>query len=214
MHLMVLGASRPAGCGRCRGRNLFVSMHLMVLGASRHNGTLPLPDEQLVSMHLMVLGASRPSACCPLSRLGKRAPDRHWPKSALGPGCTSPIKADFAQFSQGSPPTDLLGLRATRMSTRPCGSGGRAVLFQYQCADAGHEPGSPGSPTAGRAEAGIVPGLGAPGTPRRRGDDGPAAGILVAGDGGGGPLLVALHAGQGGEHGDRVVDEASAGPGH
>ena len=123
MHLMVLGASRPAGCGRCRGRNLFVSMHLMVLGASRHNGTLPLPDEQLVSMHLMVLGASRPSACCPLSRLGKRAPDRHWPKSALGPGCTSPIKADFAQFSQGSPPTDLLGLRATRMSTRPCGSG-------------------------------------------------------------------------------------------
>ena len=91
---------------------------------------------------------------------------------------------------------------------------GRAVFFRYQRAGAGHEPGSPGSPTAGRAEAGIVPGLGAPGTPRRRGDDGPAAGILVAGDGGGGPLLVALHAGQGGEHGDRVVDEASAGPGH
>ena len=88
------------------------------------------------------------------------------------------------------------------------------MFFRYQCADAGHESVSPCPSAAGRAEAGIVPGLGAPGTPRRRGDDGPAAGILVAGDGGGGPLLVALHAGQGGEHGDRVVDEASAGPGH
>ena len=73
-------------------------------------------------MHLMVLGASRPSACCPLSRLGKRAPDRHWPKSALGQGRTPPIKADFAQFSQGSPPTGLPGLRATRCRRGHAGS--------------------------------------------------------------------------------------------
>ena len=92
--------------------------------------------------------------------------------------------------------------------------GGRAVFFRYQRADAGHGPGGLGPSAAGRADAGVVPGLGAPVIPRRRGDVGPAAGVLVAGDGGGGPLLVALHAGQGGEHGDRVVDEASAGPGH
>ena len=86
------------------------------------------------------------------------------------------------------------------------------MFFRYQCADAGR--GALARRPPGRAEAGVVPGLGAPGAPRRRGDDGPAAAVLVAGDGGGGPLLVALHAGQGGEHGDRVVDEASAGPGH
>ena len=73
--------------------------------------------------------------------------------------------------------------------------GGRAVFFGYQCADAGRGPGGLGPSAAGWAEAGVVPGLGAPGVPRRRGGDGPAAGVLVAGDGGGGPLLVALHAG-------------------
>ena len=46
----------------------------------------------------------------------------------------------------------LQGLRAARMSTRPCGSGGRAVFFRYQRAGAGHEPGSPGPSAAGRAE--------------------------------------------------------------
>ena len=55
------------------------------------------------------------------------------------------------------------------------------MFFRYQRAGAGHEPGSPGSPTAGRAEAGIVPGLGAPVVPSRRGDDGSAAGAVVAG---------------------------------
>ena len=103
-------------------------------------------------MHLMVLGASRPSACCPLSRLGKRAPDRHWPKSALGQGRTPPIKADFAQFSQGSPPTGLPGLRTTRCRRGHADPGVRAVFFGYQCAGVGREPGSPGSQTAGRAE--------------------------------------------------------------
>ena len=59
-----------------------VSMHLMVLGASRRRQWCAGETRRLVSMHLMVLGASRPSACCPLSRLGKRAPDRHRPESA------------------------------------------------------------------------------------------------------------------------------------
>ena len=90
-----------------------------------------------------------PSACCPLSRLGKRAPDRHWPESALGPCSTSSIEADFAQFSQGSPPTGLQGLRATRCRRGHADPGGRAVFFGYQCADVGREPGSPGSQTAG-----------------------------------------------------------------
>ena len=61
---------------------LKVSMHLMVLGASRPCGSIWALTITNVSMHLMVLGASRPSACCPLSRLGKRAPDRHRPESA------------------------------------------------------------------------------------------------------------------------------------
>ena len=71
--------------------------------------------------------------------------------------------------------------------------GGRAVFFGYQCADVGR--GALARRLPGRVEAGVVPGLGAPGAPRQRGDVGPAAGVLVAGDGGGGPLLVALHAG-------------------
>lgn len=117
-------------------------------------------------------------------------------RALLGPGRTFLIEPDFAQFSQGSPPMGLQGVRAARSRL-------------------GHaDPGGLGPSAAGRAEAGVVPGLGAPVIPRRRGDDGPAAGVLVAGDGGGGPLLVTLHAGQGGEHGERVVDEASAGPGH
>ena len=43
--------------------------------------------------------------------------------------------------------------------------GGRAVFLRYQCADAGHGPGGLGPSAAGRAEAGVVPGLGAPGAP-------------------------------------------------
>lgn len=35
-------------------------------------------------------------------------------RAPLGPGCTSLIEPGFAQFSQGSPPTGLQGLRATR----------------------------------------------------------------------------------------------------
>ena len=99
-------------------------------------------------------------------------------RALLGPGRTFLIEPGFAQFSQGSPPMGLQGVRAARMSTRPCGSG-EALARR----------------PPGRAEAGVVPGLGAPVVPSRRGDVGPAAGILVAGDGGGGPLLVALHAG-------------------
>ena len=57
-------------------------MHLMVLGASRQLQDIRWRFARSVSMHLMVLGASRPSACCQLSRLGKRAPDRHRPESA------------------------------------------------------------------------------------------------------------------------------------
>ena len=89
-------------------------MHLMVLGASRLEKYTSRRIRKLCLNAPDGAGCFPTSACCPLSRLGKRAPDRHWPKSALGPGRTSPIKADFAQFSQGSPPTDLLGLRATR----------------------------------------------------------------------------------------------------
>lgn len=55
------------------------------------------------------------------------------------------------------------------------------MFFGYQRAGTGREPGSPGSSAAGRMEAGVVPGLGAPGAPRQRGDDDPAAGAVVAG---------------------------------
>ena len=68
-------------------------------------------------------------------------------RAPLGPGRAPLIEPGFAQFSQGSPPTGLQGLRAARMSTWACGSGGL------------------GPSAAGRAEAGVVPGLGAPGVP-------------------------------------------------
>ena len=41
--------------------------------------------------------------------------------------------------------------------------GGHAVFFRYQCADAGR--GALARRPPGRAEAGVVPGLGAPGAP-------------------------------------------------
>ena len=136
---MVLGASRlgdsnpttglPSGLNAPNGAGCFptpratpnevmaayVSMHLMVLGASR------LPDKQLCYRQKTQSRCTwwcwvlpDPSACCPLSRLGKRAPDRHWSESVLGPCSTSSIEADFAQFSQGLPPMGLQGLRAAR----------------------------------------------------------------------------------------------------
>ena len=152
-------------------------------------------------------------ACCPLFRLGNGARIATRPKAPLGPGRTSLIEPGFAQFSQGLPPMGLQGVRAARSRRGHADPVVRAVFFRYRCADAGHESASPCPSAAGRAEAGVVPGLGAPVIPRRRGG-GPAAAVLVAGNGGGGPLLLPLHAGQGGEHGERVVDEASAGPGH
>ena len=89
-------------------------MHLMVLGASRRWRS------GLRSWLLYGLNAPDGAGCFPTLGVlsvvppGKRAPDRHWPESALGPNRTPLIEPDFAQVSQGSPPTDLLGLRATR----------------------------------------------------------------------------------------------------
>ena len=84
-------------------------------------------------------------------------------RAPLGPGCTSLIEPGFAQVSQGPPPMGLQGVRATRMSTRPCGSGGRCRVLPIPAR--GRGPGGLGPSAAGRAEAGVVPGLGAPGVP-------------------------------------------------
>ena len=170
-------------------------MHLVVLGASRRNDVYrPRLWRSQCTWRCWVLPDPRRVVRCPAWGNGARIATGL--RALLGPGRTFLIEPDFAQFSQGSPPMGLQGVRAARSRL-------------------GHaDPGGLGPSAAGRAEPGVVPGLGAPVIPRRRGDDGPAAGVLVAGDGGGGPLLVTLHAGQGGEHGERVVDEASAGPGH
>ena len=167
------------------------------------------------------LNAPGGAGCFPTSRRVVRCPAwGNGPRVAtglrapLGPGRAPLIEPGFAQFSQGPPLTGLQGVRATRMSTRPCGSrgavpcssdtGARTRATDWE-ALARRLPGGGGRrPRAGRPRC----------SPVQWGDVGPAAGVLVVGDGGGGPLLVALHAGQGGEHGDRVVDEASAGPGH
>lgn len=44
-------------------------------------------------------------------------------RAPLGLGRAPLIEPGFAQVSQGSPPMGLQGVRAARMSTRPCGSG-------------------------------------------------------------------------------------------
>ena len=190
----------------------------MVLGASRHKDEDSLLGEVIRSQctwWCWLLPDLRRVARCPAWGNGPRVATG--PKAPLGPGRTFLIEPGFAQFSQGLPPTGLQGVRATRMSTRPCGSRGAVPCSSDTSARTramSRQALARRPSAAGRAEAGVVAGLGAPVIPRRRGGDGPAAGVLVAGDGGGGPLLLPLHAGQGGEHGDRVVDEASAGPGH
>ena len=139
MHLMVLGASRPCPVTLITSPPE-VSMHLMVLGASRRRcqvrhqydrTRLNAPDGAgcfptmravpgRIRKHLR-LNAPDGAGCFPTPRRVVRCPA--WgngpriatgPKAPLGPGRTSLIKPDFAQFSQGSPPTGLQGLRATR----------------------------------------------------------------------------------------------------
>ena len=125
-------------------------MHLMVLGASRQDvgGWVARP--------ITGLNAPDGAGCFPTPRRVVRCPAwGNGPRIAtglrapLGPGCTSLIEPGFAQFSQGSPPMGLQGVRAAR-SRR------------------GHaDPGGLGPSAAGRAKAGVVPGLGAPGAPRQ-----------------------------------------------
>ena len=140
-------------------------MHLMVLGASRQDvgGWVARP--------ITGLNAPDGAGCFPTPRRVVRCPAwGNGPRIAtglrapLGPGCTSLIEPGFAQFSQGSPPMGLQGLRAARMSTRPCGSG--AVPCSSDTS-ARTRAGGLGPSAAGRAKAGVVPGLGAPGAPRQ-----------------------------------------------
>ena len=123
MHLMVLGASRPRRPRRDSDRSP-VSMHLMVLGASRHK------NWEMLKALTNCLNAPDGAGCFPTPRRVVRCPA--WgngpriatgPKAPLGPGRTSLIKPDFAQFSQGSPPTGLQGLRATRSRRGHAGPG-------------------------------------------------------------------------------------------
>ena len=98
-------------------------MHLVVLGASRHHGRYP--GVQLVESQCTwwcwVLPDPRRVVRCPAWGNGPRVATG--PKAPLGPGRAPLIEPGFAQVSQGSPPMGLQGLRAARMSTRPCGSG-------------------------------------------------------------------------------------------
>ena len=220
----ISGLNAPDGAGRFptswqvprrpAGR---VSMHLVVLGASRRC------HRHYDNHRLYSLNAPDGAGCFPTPRRVVRCPA--WgngarvatgPRAPLGPGRAPLIEPGFAQVSQGSPPTGLPGLRATRCRRGhadpgfvPCSSDTSAQARAMSRQALARRPSA-----AGRAEAGVVPGLGAPVIPRRRGDDGPAAGVLVAGVVGVACLARPLQAGQGGEHGDRVVDEASAGPGH
>ena len=118
-----------------------------------------LPDQSghsYIVVNFSCLNAPDGAGCFPTPRRVVRCPA--WrngpriatgPKAPLGPGRTPLIKPGFAQFSQGSPPTGLQGLRATRCRRGHADPGDRAVFFRYQYADVGREPGSPGSQTAG-----------------------------------------------------------------
>ena len=152
MHLMVLGASRH-GDRNCYRHLAGVSMRLMVLGVSRL-GCLT------TTFFLRGLNAPGGAGCFPNPRRvvrcpawGNGLPIATGPKAPLGPGRTQLIEPDFAQFSQGSPPTGLPGLRATRCRRGHADPGVRAVFFRYQRAGAGHGPGGLGPSAAGRRRA-------------------------------------------------------------
>ena len=101
-------------------------MHLMVLGASRPARTLARPPTfwSQCTWWYWVLPDPRRVVRCPAWGNGPRIATGL--KAPLGPGRTSLIEPGFAQVLQGSPPMGLQGLRAARMSTWACGSG--AVL--------------------------------------------------------------------------------------
>ena len=130
-------------------------------------------------MHLIVLGASRPLGVL----------------SVVPPGGAG----------HGSPPMGLQGLRAARMSTRPCGSG--AVLCSSDTSARTRATGRGAlarRPPGGRRRAssqGWAPQV----LPRRRGDVGPAGGVLVAGDGGRGDCEFQADPAGEGLRGDVVV---------
>lgn len=163
----------------------------MVLGASRHHGRYPgvqlvgsqctwwcwaLPDSGLrqesrpdswsqCTWWCWVLPDPRRVVRCPAWGNGARVATGL--RALLGPGRASLIEPGFAQFSQGSPPMGLQGVRAARMSMRPCGSG--AVLCSSdtgaQARAMSRQALARRPSAAGWAEAGVVPGLGAPGVP-------------------------------------------------
>ena len=123
MHLVVLGASRPVVGG-------FVGGCIYCLNAPGGAGCFLTKNTEDISVYvnmsqctwwcwvlpdpLGVLSVVPPGEAGPGIATGPKAP--------LGPGSTLSIKADFAQFSQGSPPTGLPGLRATRCRRGHAGS--------------------------------------------------------------------------------------------
>ena len=99
-------------------------MHLMVLGASRRN------MRKYIYHRDQCLNAPDGAGCFPTPRRVVRCPAwGNGPRIATGPKAplwssrTPLIKPDFAQFSQGSPPTGLQGLRATRSRRGHAGPG-------------------------------------------------------------------------------------------
>ena len=123
MHLMVLGASRQKG--KHHAQELCFG-----LNAPDGAGCFPTMIGEDISEVAESLNAPDGAGCFPTPRRVVRCPA--WgngpriatgPKAPLGPGRTPLIKPDFAQFSQGSPPTGLQGLRATRCRRGHAGSG-------------------------------------------------------------------------------------------
>ena len=86
-------------------------------------------------------------------------------RAPLGLGRAPLIEPGFAQVSQGSPPMGLQGVRAARMSTWPCGSGAVLCSSDTSARTRATGRGALARRPPGRAEAGVVPGLGAPGAP-------------------------------------------------
>ena len=214
MHLMVLGASRLRA-DHLQSVWKLVSMHLMVLGASR----LVVDTNWRIWIHwsqctwwCWVLPDPRRVVRCPAWGNGPRIATG--PKAPLGPGSTPLIEPGFAQLSQGSPPTGLQGLRATRCrrghadpAAVPCSSN---TSVQTR---ATNREALARRPPGGRRRASSQDWAPQP-FPLGEATTVPPQGPWWPGTVGVACLARPLQAGQGGEHGDRVVDEAPAGPGH
>ena len=198
MHLMVLGASRLRA-DHLQSVWKLVSMHLMVLGASR----LVVDTNWRIWIHwsqctwwcwvlpdpLGVLSVVPPGETGPGSPPARKRPLDRAAHRSLNQDLPSSRKGRHRRASRGSAPPDVDAAMRIRRPCRAlpipvCRRGprtGKPWLADRRAGGGGHRP------RTGRPRC----------SPVQWGDDGPAAGAVVAGDGGGGLLGAAVTGGTG-----------------